>query len=131
MVLIASLNADPLVPGILVQLPLPKHIDAGTICATIDPRKDVDGLYPDNIGSLALKRPLLLSLLALWLHEISGRDASRSGGQARVVIGDSQSRRPSDGPLVVDGALHGDHLRSSGADPAAAMHVASVLETGI
>ncbi|MBX9910466.1 MAG: bifunctional methylenetetrahydrofolate dehydrogenase/methenyltetrahydrofolate cyclohydrolase FolD [Beijerinckiaceae bacterium] len=50
---IAELNADDTVDGILVQLPLPKHIDTGVIIDAIDPAKDVDGLHPINAGRLA------------------------------------------------------------------------------
>src|SRR6266542_2777777 len=57
--LVAELNADPAVNGILVQLPLPKHIDVERITECIDPRKDVDGFHPYNVGRLVLKRPLL------------------------------------------------------------------------
>jgi methylenetetrahydrofolate dehydrogenase (NADP+)/methenyltetrahydrofolate cyclohydrolase len=53
MALIARLNADPAVHGILVQLPLPKGLDSGRVVAAIDPAKDVDGLNPINAGRLA------------------------------------------------------------------------------
>lgn len=52
--LIAQLNADPKIHGILVQLPLPAHIDATRVLETIDPRKDVDGFHPMNAGLLAI-----------------------------------------------------------------------------
>lgn len=55
--LIDHLNADPAVDGILVQLPLPDHIDPQTVIAAIDPAKDVDGFHPVNMGRLALKLP--------------------------------------------------------------------------
>ena len=55
--LIAELNADPQVNGILVQLPLPKHIDAHKIISAIDPAKDVDGFHPLNAGRLASGLP--------------------------------------------------------------------------
>src|SRR5262249_23325738 len=51
--LIAKLNRDPTVHGILVQLPLPKSLSAETIISAIDPAKDVDGLHPHNAGRLA------------------------------------------------------------------------------
>src|SRR5271154_7562708 len=51
--LIAKLNGDPAVHGILVQLPLPKSIDTETIVNAVDPAKDVDGLHPNNAGRLA------------------------------------------------------------------------------
>jgi methylenetetrahydrofolate dehydrogenase (NADP+) / methenyltetrahydrofolate cyclohydrolase len=57
--LIGHLNADPFVHGILVQLPLPKQIDADVVTESIDPSKDVDGLHPCNMGRLVLKRPAL------------------------------------------------------------------------
>src|SRR5262249_623627 len=51
--LIAKLNADPAVHGILVQLPLPKQIDKAAIIEAVAPRKDVDGFHPENLGLLA------------------------------------------------------------------------------
>lgn len=57
--LIQQLNADPTVNGILVQLPLPAHIDANKIIDCIHPHKDVDGFHPYNLGCLAQRRPLL------------------------------------------------------------------------
>ncbi len=56
---IAALNADAQVDGILVQLPLPKALDANEIMDAIDPAKDVDGFHPENTGLLAQKRPRL------------------------------------------------------------------------
>lgn len=52
--LIARLNADPKIHGILVQLPLPKHIDEQDVIDSIDPRKDVDGFHPVNVGNLII-----------------------------------------------------------------------------
>src|SRR5690348_5075523 len=87
--LIAKLNADPEVSGILVQLPLPKQIDAQKIIAAIDPEKDVDGFHPLNVGRLASGVPALVPctpmgcvLLAESVHQsLAGLDA--------VVIGRS------------------------------------------
>jgi methylenetetrahydrofolate dehydrogenase (NADP+) / methenyltetrahydrofolate cyclohydrolase len=53
--LVASLNADPTMNGILVQLPLPKHMDEEAVLNAIDLGKDVDGFHPVNIGRLAMK----------------------------------------------------------------------------
>ncbi len=55
--LVATLNADPTIDGILVQLPLPKHIDEQTVISAIDPDKDVDGFHPINAGRLATGLP--------------------------------------------------------------------------
>src|ERR1043165_886958 len=59
--LIARLNADPAVNGILVQLPLPQQIDAQKVLNAIDPGKDVDGFHPVNAGRLATGLPALTS----------------------------------------------------------------------
>ena len=82
-VLIDRLNADPEIHGILVQLPLPAHIDATTLINRIDPRKDVDGFHPENIGRLALRqrglRPCtskgVMTLLAHTDRPVRGQDA--------------------------------------------------------
>ena len=55
--LIASLNIDPSIHGILVQLPLPKHIDTAHVLLAIDPNKDVDGFHPINVGRLGAVVP--------------------------------------------------------------------------
>jgi methylenetetrahydrofolate dehydrogenase (NADP+)/methenyltetrahydrofolate cyclohydrolase len=57
--LIQLLNADPDVDGILLQLPLPEHIDSDKLLELIDPKKDVDGFHPYNLGRLAQRRPLM------------------------------------------------------------------------
>src|ERR1043166_537192 len=54
--LISELNNDPTIDGILIQLPLPSHLDANNILETIDPKKDVDGFHPYNLGRLAQRR---------------------------------------------------------------------------
>ena len=81
--LIDRLNADPQIHGILVQLPLPAHIDAPSLINRIDPRKDVDGFHPENIGRLALRqrglRPCtskgVMTLLAHTDRPVRGQDA--------------------------------------------------------
>ncbi len=57
--LIDRLNADPAIDGILVQLPLPAHLDASQLLERINPDKDVDGFHPFNVGRLAQRIPLL------------------------------------------------------------------------
>jgi methylenetetrahydrofolate dehydrogenase (NADP+)/methenyltetrahydrofolate cyclohydrolase len=81
--LIAELNADDAVDGILVQLPLPPHLDSFALIAAIDPAKDVDGLHPINAGRLASGLPGLVSctplgclmLLRATLGDLAGLDA--------------------------------------------------------
>jgi len=60
MKLVAELNADPIVDGILVQLPLPLHLDSDAVIRALDPAKDVDGLHPLNLGYLAQGRPVFV-----------------------------------------------------------------------
>ncbi|MFC2490662.1 MAG: tetrahydrofolate dehydrogenase/cyclohydrolase catalytic domain-containing protein, partial [Prevotella sp.] len=56
--LVDELNGDPAVDGILVQLPLPAHIDSQAVLERIEPHKDVDGFHPYNVGRLVVKMPL-------------------------------------------------------------------------
>src|SRR5579871_6864122 len=55
--LIADLNRRDEIDGILVQLPLPSHVDAKKVLLAVDPRKDVDGFHPMNVGNLSTQRP--------------------------------------------------------------------------
>ncbi len=81
--LIDKLNADASVDGILVQLPLPEHINSETVIERIHPDKDVDGFHPYNIGRLALRMPVLrpctprgvITLLESTGEPLRGRDA--------------------------------------------------------
>ncbi|WP_332695430.1 bifunctional methylenetetrahydrofolate dehydrogenase/methenyltetrahydrofolate cyclohydrolase FolD [Bosea sp. (in: a-proteobacteria)] len=87
---IAALNADDAVDGILVQLPLPKHIDTGRIIDAIDPAKDVDGLHPINAGRLAGGKDGLVPCTPLGcMLLLRGALPSLSGLEA-VVIGRSE-----------------------------------------
>lgn len=86
---IDQLNADPAIDGILVQLPLPRHIDGDAVIERIRPDKDVDGFHPCNIGRLVLRMPTLrpctpfgvMTLLKLTGEELRGKNA--------VVVGAS------------------------------------------
>jgi len=87
--LVARLNADPAVDGILVQLPLPKQIDAQKVIEAIDPAKDVDGFHPINAGKLMTGVPGLVSctpLGCLLLIQSARRDLA---GLNAVVVGRS------------------------------------------
>ncbi|WP_197569276.1 bifunctional methylenetetrahydrofolate dehydrogenase/methenyltetrahydrofolate cyclohydrolase FolD [Billgrantia diversa] len=87
--LIDHLNKDPEVHGILVQLPLPSHLDEDVVIASIHPAKDVDGFHPLNVGALASGRPLLVPCTPqgcmIMLHQIHP-DLS---GKNVVVVGRS------------------------------------------
>jgi methylenetetrahydrofolate dehydrogenase (NADP+)/methenyltetrahydrofolate cyclohydrolase len=87
---IASLNADDAVDGILVQLPLPKHIDTGTIIDAIDPAKDVDGLHPINAGKLAGGKNGLVPCTPLGCMLLLRQALPTLSGLEAVVIGRSE-----------------------------------------
>lgn len=87
--LIDALNADPAVNGILVQLPLPKHIDAERVTERIDPKKDVDGFHPCNIGRLVLKMPVLRPCTPWGCMRLLKETGEDLVGKHAVVIGQS------------------------------------------
>ena len=87
--LIGRLNADPGVHGILVQLPLPKHIDANKIITAIDPAKDVDGFHPMNAGRLAIGQAALVPCTPLGAMLLIKTVVPELAGLEAVVIGRS------------------------------------------
>jgi methylenetetrahydrofolate dehydrogenase (NADP+)/methenyltetrahydrofolate cyclohydrolase len=103
--LIATLNANPDVDGILVQVPLPEHIDEEDIIEHIDVSKDVDGFHPFNVGRLAVRNPLIRPCTpygCMQMLEFIGVDAK---GKHAVVVGASnQVGRPMALELLLAGA---------------------------
>jgi len=87
--LIDRLNADAAVSGILVQLPLPAHIDAANIVERIDPRKDVDGFHPYNIGRLVQKTPTMRPCTPYGCMRLLAETGVDLVGQNAVIIGQS------------------------------------------
>jgi methylenetetrahydrofolate dehydrogenase (NADP+)/methenyltetrahydrofolate cyclohydrolase len=87
--LIARLNADPQVHGILVQLPLPPQIDAGKVLGAIDPRKDVDGFHPVNVGRLSTGTGGLVPCTPLGCLVLLDSVVDDFRGLKAVVIGKS------------------------------------------
>lgn len=87
--LVDELNGDPAVDGILVQLPLPAHIDSQAVLEHIEPHKDVDGFHPYNVGRLVVKMPLMRPCTpkgVMTLLEAYGIDPK---GKKAVVVGAS------------------------------------------
>lgn len=87
--LIDALNADPNIDGILVQLPLPAHIDAQTVVERIRPDKDVDGFHPYNIGRLAIRMPQLRSCTPYGVITLLNKIGEEFYGREAVVVGAS------------------------------------------
>ncbi len=86
---IDRLNTDPLVHGILVQLPLPAHIDADRVTRAIDPRKDVDGFHPENVGLLSMGRPRFIPCTPLGVLTILQDIEYPIAGSHAVIVGRS------------------------------------------
>lgn len=87
--LIRKLNADDKVNGILVQLPLPKHIDEDLVIQAIDPKKDVDGFHPQSVGALCIGQPGFVSCTPAGIIELLKRSNIEIAGKECVVIGRS------------------------------------------
>jgi 5,10-methylene-tetrahydrofolate dehydrogenase/Methenyl tetrahydrofolate cyclohydrolase len=87
--LIRSHNANPAVHGILVQIPLPKHLDEKRIIAAIDPAKDMDGLTPESVGRLVLEEPGFLPCTPAGVLELLRRSGVATDGARAVVVGRS------------------------------------------
>lgn len=87
--LIVSLNADSSVHGILVQLPLPKHIDEDKVIMAIDPSKDVDGFHPVSVGNLMIGRPGFLPCTPHGIIVLLKKMGIETSGKHAVVIGRS------------------------------------------
>jgi methylenetetrahydrofolate dehydrogenase (NADP+)/methenyltetrahydrofolate cyclohydrolase len=87
--LVARLGADPAVHGILVQLPLPKHLDADQVIAAIPPSKDVDGLHPENLGLVAQGRARFTACTPAGCMRLLAHGGVSLVGASAVVLGRS------------------------------------------
>ena len=87
--LIARLNSDPAIHGILVQLPLPPHIDAYHVLTAVDPTKDVDGFHPANVGRLAIGLPTLVPCTPLGCIMLANSVHPSLAGLEAVIVGRS------------------------------------------
>jgi methylenetetrahydrofolate dehydrogenase (NADP+)/methenyltetrahydrofolate cyclohydrolase len=88
--LVDRLNADPKIHGILVQLPLPKHIDAGRVLLRIDPRKDVDGFHPENVGKVSTGDPTgFRPATPYGVQQLLMRSGIETSGAHAVIVGRS------------------------------------------
>jgi methylenetetrahydrofolate dehydrogenase (NADP+)/methenyltetrahydrofolate cyclohydrolase len=87
--LINELNHDPLIDGILVQLPLPAHLDASLIIEQINPSKDVDGFHPTNVGRLTLRIPSLRPCTPYGVMRLLDSTGEIYKGRHAVIVGAS------------------------------------------
>jgi methylenetetrahydrofolate dehydrogenase (NADP+)/methenyltetrahydrofolate cyclohydrolase len=86
---IAELNRDNSIDGFIVQLPLPDHIDEHKVTLAIDPKKDVDGFHPENLGRMMLNLPCFLPATPAGILELLDRYNIETSGKDCVVIGRS------------------------------------------
>lgn len=87
--IIDQLNKDASIYGILVQLPVPKHINEDHIIQAIDPKKDVDGFHPQSVGALSIGQPGFVSCTPAGIIQLLERSGVRISGRECVVIGRS------------------------------------------
>lgn len=87
--LVKELNENDNVHGVLVQLPLPKHINADTIIRTISPDKDVDGFHPESVGRLCIGEPGFVSCTPAGIIQLLKRSGIEIEGKECVVVGRS------------------------------------------
>jgi len=87
--LIDKLNKDPKINGILVQLPLPKHLNEEEVLYAIDPKKDVDGFHPVNVGKLMIGEPDYLPCTPHGIQQLLMRSGVETSGAEVVVVGRS------------------------------------------
>lgn len=86
---IAELNADPKIHGILVQLPVPKHIDSNKVLNAIEPDKDVDGFHPVNVGALTTGNPRFVPCTPYGAMKLLEKSGVAIEGKHAVVVGRS------------------------------------------
>ena len=86
---VEELDKDPKFHGILVQLPLPKHINADKVLNAIDPRKDVDGFHPVNVGKLLIGEPYFMPCTPHGVQELLVRSGNSPEGKHVVICGRS------------------------------------------
>lgn len=87
--LVRAYNEDPTIHGYLVQLPLPKHVDADVVVEAIDPRKDVDGFHPENQGLLLRGVPRFVPATPRGVVEMLARSGHSPAGKRVVIVGRS------------------------------------------
>jgi methylenetetrahydrofolate dehydrogenase (NADP+) / methenyltetrahydrofolate cyclohydrolase len=87
---VEALNRDPMIHGILVQMPLPPHLDADAVIRSIDPRKDVDGFHPINVGKLMIgERDGFVPCTPAGIQEMLKRSGVETSGAECVIVGRS------------------------------------------
>lgn len=116
--LIRELNADDSVTGILVQLPIPPHLDEREVIHAISPEKDVDGFHPQSVGSLSIGEPGFVSCTPAGIIQLLKRSGIEIEGRECVVVGRSNIVGKPMGMLLLreNGTVTMCHSRTRGDD---------------
>jgi len=83
------INKDDEIDGLIIQLPLPKHIDTNKVIAAISPKKDVDGFHPENVGRMVLGQPSYVSATPMGISMLLERSGIETQGKNCVIVGRS------------------------------------------
>ncbi|GLZ73514.1 bifunctional methylenetetrahydrofolate dehydrogenase/methenyltetrahydrofolate cyclohydrolase FolD [Burkholderia contaminans] len=129
--LIVSLNNDSEVHGILVQMPLPEHLDANAVINTIDPRKDVDGFHRDNVGNLTLGRSSLAPCTPTGCLYLLQKTRGKLDGLHAVVIGRSNIVGRPMASLLLNANCSVTILHSRSKDAAAICRTADIVVAAV
>ena len=131
--LVRQLNEDAGVHGILVQLPLPEGVDSGKVLETIDPRKDVDGFHPENVGALALKKPGFVSCTPKGVMRLIEESGIEVSGKKATVVGRSAIVGMPAALLLIhaNATVRIVHSRTSAEDKEAAVREADILVVAV
>jgi methylenetetrahydrofolate dehydrogenase (NADP+)/methenyltetrahydrofolate cyclohydrolase len=104
--LIAKMNADPRINGILVQLPLPKHLNESEVLVAISPDKDVDGFHPTNVGRMVVGEKAFLPCTPHGVLQMMSRSGVKIEGAHAVIVGRSNIvGKPLANLLMAKGAM--------------------------
>ncbi len=128
---IRALNADESVDAMLVQLPLPKHINEARVLAEIAPEKDADGFHVVNAGRLFTGQESVLPCTPAGCMELLRRAGVEFCGKHAVVVGPLEYRRQAHGDVVAERALHRDHLPLAHEDLARFTRDADILVAAV
>ena len=129
--LIRERNANPSVDGLLVQLPLPKHIDEQSVIEAIAPEKDVDGFHPTNVARLWLNLPTIVPCTPLGIMALLEQSGTQLEGRHAVVVGRSNIVGKPIAKLLLDRNCTVTIAHSRTADLAAICREADILVVAV
>lgn len=128
---VTKLNNDDSIHGILVQLPLPDHIDENLVIRAIDPLKDVDGFHPENVGKMIIGQEAFLSCTPYGIIKLLERTGTQIAGKHAVIVGRSNIVGKPMGQLLLQRDATVTYCHSKTVDLAAFTRQADILIVAI